>query len=197
MDNMIKEAILSVLPVPEQYWHKVEPLISVSKIPAKILLLQEGEVSNRLYFIVQGALRLFFIKEDGAEYTSQFFFENQIVASVESFLERQPSRAFLETLEESIVCIIKFHNLTEIISLHEDLQKWYLAYLKNRLIYYTKSHSSFILDSPEKRYLKLIEDQPFILERVPHYYIASYLGVTPVSLSRIRKRIKNKGINKG
>jgi len=159
--------------------------------------LREGDVSENLYIILKGCLRLYFIKKDGSEITSQFFFENQLVSSIESFIEKKPSRMYLESLEQTAMCFISAKDMTKIIDLHEDFKKWYSSYLKNRLVYYTRIHASFILDSPEERYLKLIDEYPFIIQRIPHYYIATYLGITPVSLSRIRARIKIRGINKG
>lgn len=175
-----------------QYWDKVMPMLLIRNIPAKTILLKQGEISKNVYVIIKGCLRLFFIKQDGSDFTSQFFFENHLVSSIESFLEKKPGRQFLETLEDSTVCQINATNLETILGLHADFQKWYHLYIKNRLIHYTKLHSSFILDSPEERYLKLIDENPGILDRLPHYYIASYLGITPVSLSRIRSRIKKR-----
>lgn len=197
MDNKIKEKLFTAFPVFRQHREKLMPLIRIRNIPPKTILLHEGEISGNLYIVISGCLRLYYIKNDGSDFTSQFFFENQLVSSIESFIKKIPSRMFLETLEESAVCVISARSMTTILGLHEDFNKWYFAYLKERLIYYTRLHSSFILDSPEERYLKLVDEYPFILQRLPQYYIASYLGITPVSLSRIRARIKKREINKG
>jgi len=198
MDKSIEERLFAIFPMFSQYWDKIKPLVRVKNFPAKTTLLQEGDIAENLFVIIKGCLRLFFIKEDGSDYTSQFFFENDLVSSIESFIEKTPSRLLIETLEDSTVCILSASDLTSILKLHEDFKTWYNSYVLNRLISYIKLHSSFILDSPEKRYLKLIEENPGILDRLPHYYIASYLGITPVSFSRIRSRLKKRGnINKG
>ena len=197
MDGAVKEKLLAYLPAIEGHWDEVSPLVRVRRVPVKTTLLRDGEISDNLFIVIEGCLRLFFVKNDGSEYTSQFFFEGQLVTSLESFATRTPSRQYLETLEPSTVCAISAKNVETILGLHEDFRKWYFSYLKDRLIYYTRAHSSFILDSPEERYLRLVKEYPFILQRVSQHYIASYLGVTPVSLSRIRARIKNRKLNKG
>lgn len=193
MDGIVKEKLISIFPMLKEHWEKAMPFIKERNIPSKTIILREGDVSENLYIILNGCLRLYFIKKDGSEITSQFFFENQLVSSIESFIEKKPSRRYLESLEQTAACFISAKDMRKMIDLHEDFRKWYSSYLKNRLVYYTRIHASFILDSPEERYLKLIDEYPHILQRIPHYYIATYLGITPVSLSRIRARIKNKG----
>lgn len=192
MDDAVKTRFLSAVPALADHWEGIAPFMRVKRIADKTTLLSEGDVSKHLYFIVDGSLRLFYIKRDGTERTSQFFFEGQFVASLESFFTQSPSRQYLESLESSRVCVLSASSIKAVLGLHPALHDWYFGYLKDRLIHYTQLHSSYILDSPEERYLKLIKSNPMILKRVPQYHIASYLGITPVSLSRIRSRIKKR-----
>lgn len=191
------EKLFSAFPILKKHWEKIFHLIKIQNFNAKSLLLEKGEISDNLYIIIKGCLRLFYIKNDDEEYTSQFFFENQLVSSLESFIEKKPSQQYIETLENSTLCVISSKNVDILLDFHEDFKEMYFRYIRERLIYYSKLHSSFILDSPEDRYQKLLQEYPFIFKRLHQYYIATYLGVTPVSLSRIRSRIKNNQINKG
>ncbi len=168
--------------------------IVVREIPSKTILLSEGEMATKLFLVIRGCLRTFFIKENGSEITSQFFIENQMVASFESAMTGTPSRSHIEAIEDSTIGIIKMKDLENLIMTCDPIKKYFIEHLRTRLMYYMHQHASFILDSPEKRYVNLVKERPDLVSRLPQQYIASYLGITPVSLSRIRARLKR--INK-
>lgn len=186
----IKNELISIFPQLDEFWEKIHPFLQHKIIPAKTILLQEGDTSDTLYIVIKGCLRLYFIKSGGYEFTSQFFFEHQMVSSIESFFTAKPSRLYLESLEEAELVAINRDDFEKILTIDDSFKNWMFLYFRDRLIYYTRLHSSFILDTPEQRYVKLKEEYPFIVDRIPLHYIASYLGITPVSLSRIRSRIK-------
>jgi CRP-like cAMP-binding protein len=166
--------------------------ISYRDIAPGTILLSEGEVASKLFFVVRGCLRTYFIKEDGKDITAQFFVEDQIVASFESATTGTPSRAYIEAIEDSIVGSIPLKALEGILNKSSAMREGFRRFLMERLVYYMERCSSYILDNPEKRYLHLLEDSPELVDRLPKQYIASYLGITPVSLSRIRNRLKEK-----
>ena len=166
--------------------------ISYRDIAPGTILLSEGEVASKLFFVVRGCLRTYFIKEDGKDITAQFFVEDQIVASFESATTGTPSRAYIEAIENSIVGSIPLKALEGILNKSSAMREGFRRFLMERLVYYMERCSSYILDNPEKRYLHLLEDNPELVDRLPKQYIASYLGITPVSLSRIRNRLKEK-----
>ncbi|MCX5811282.1 MAG: Crp/Fnr family transcriptional regulator [Proteobacteria bacterium] len=197
MNPDIKENIVTHFPQFEQCWDKVEKYLNYKKFHAKKILLRDGEVAKTLYFILNGCIRTYLIREDGREITMQFFFEGQMVASMESFFSKSPGRVYLETIEETGVVAVDSKDFEKFIGSMDPSKDGLVSFLKHRLFYYMSLHTSFIADPPEKRYLKLIEEHPRIMERVPQHYIATYLGITPVSLSRIRGRIRNNKINKG
>lgn len=186
----IKNELTAIFPQLDKFWEMIHPFLQHRIIPAKTILLREGDISETLYIVIKGCLRLYFIRPDGNEFTSQFFFEHQMVSSIESFFTGKSTRLYLESLEETELVAINGADLEKILTIDESFKNWMLLYLRDRLIYYTRLHSSFILDTPEQRYVKLKEEYPFIVDRIPLHYIASYLGITPVSLSRIRSRIK-------
>jgi len=166
---------------------KFKHLFKRLEVPAKTILLQEGEISRTMYFIEKGCLRTW-INNDGMDITTQFFFEGDSVSSIESFMTNQPSLYSIESLE---LCILQtvtqkdFQNVLEDLpEIKEEMQK----HLFRRFLNSQKLFYSYLKNNPQKRYEELIEEHPHIIQRVPQHYIASYLGITPVSLSRIRNR---------
>lgn len=187
-----REQIFRRFPLDDKNFEELMKAISFKEIAPGTVLLSEGEVATKLFFVVRGCLRTYFIKEDGKDITAQFFVEDQIVASFESATTGIPSRAYIEAIEGSIVGSIPLKVLEEILSRSTVMREGFSRFLMKRLVYYMERCSSYILDSPEKRYLNLLENSPELVARLPKQYIASYLGITPVSLSRIRGRLKKK-----
>ena len=164
--------------------------VTIKEVPARTILLSEGDVATKLFLVMKGCLRAYFIKESGIEITTQFFVESQMVASFESAMTGSPSRLYIDTIEDSTLGIIQIKILKKTISESSNARDFFNKFLVSRLISYMNLHASFILDNPEKRYKKLIQDNPELVSRLPQQYIASYLGITPVSLSRIRSRLR-------
>jgi len=157
------------------------------EIIPRTVLLHEGEISNHLYFIKTGCLRLWFNK-DGKDITLQFFFEGQVVASIDSFLSNQPSMFTLESVENSSIISISRDSFEQLFQVYPDLKMGFQEILFQRFRNYATLFLSRIKDSPQERYADLLVNHPEIVKRVPQHYIASYLGITPISLSRIRNR---------
>lgn len=168
-------------------WQKFGYLFKREEIPAKTILLKEGEIAKNIYFIEKGCFRLCFNK-DGKDITFQFFFEGEGISSAESFRYNQPSLYCIESLESSIVHSLTKKDYSTIIEnsplIKQDIEEQTIQ----RLLYIEKLFLSRIKNSPEERYRELTEQYPKILQRIPQHYIASFLGITSVSLSRIRNR---------
>lgn len=158
------------------------------QVPRKFALVRQGQVANELYFINKGMLRLFY-ENEGDEITAFIFRENLFASSYDSFLRQTPSIQSLEALEEADLLVITQSKMNE---LYEELPKFNILTRKiaeQRFINAQQILSSFLLDSPEERYEKFMQQNGDLLLRVPHHIIASYLGMTPVSMSRIRNRL--------
>jgi CRP-like cAMP-binding protein len=169
------------------HYHRIE-------LPARTILLREGEVSKKAFLIEKGCLRVWFDYR-GRDITFQFFFENEGVSSAESFRKSTPSFFTIESIEPCILYWIDKHDLDEImkeILQIPEMRDQMIDTLFDRQLHYMKHFLSFIKDTPKERYLNLVKEKPHIILRVPQQYIASYLGITPVSLSRIRNKIKVK-----
>lgn len=190
--NRLIEAFTLHFPQLAGYPDDVTRAFKLKHVDAKTILLSEGEKARYLFFVLKGCLRIYFIRNDGREVTAQFFFEGQMVGSMESIFRDIPSKMYLESLEDCELAVILIDDFSEIVKKHAPLREMMLSLLKSRLMYYAGLYVSFITLSPEERYVKLLEEHPAILDRVSHHYIATYLGITPVSLSRIRNRLGKK-----
>lgn len=168
-------------------WQKFSHFFKRKEVAAKTILLKEGEVAKKIYFIEKGCFRLSF-NNDGKDVTFQFFFEGEGISSAESFRYNQPSLYSIESLEASIVHSLDKRDYFTIIEssplIKQDIEEQTIQ----RFLYIEKLFLSRIKNSPEERYKELLEQYPEILQRVPQHYIASFLGITSVSLSRIRNR---------
>ena len=184
---MLLNHILHTINQDEANRDKFLELFQEKEIASKTTLLREGEISNYMYFVRKGCLRLWFNNE-GTDITFQFFFENQAVSSFESFLERKPSLFTLESIEPTTVVSLSKNSFDLLLSHYPDLKNSFLEILIHRMGDYASLFLSRIKNNPQKRYQELLQDHPEILQRVAQHYIASYLGITPVSLSRIRNK---------
>src|SRR5579871_2983583 len=169
-------------------WEKYKHLFRELEIPAKTNLLNEGEVSKYAYFIKKGCLRLWF-NNKGKDVTFQFFFENEGVSSIESFRTGEPSLFYIESIEPSTILKISKKNFELIFMENPEYRDFINEIIFKRLNHYSRLFMSYIKNTPEERYKELLRDHPEIIRRVPQHYIASYLGITSVSLSRIRNRV--------
>lgn len=179
--------LLNTIKTDQERWKLFQSLSVEKEIPSKTVLLREGEISNTIYFIKKGCIREWFNK-DGKEITFQFFFDEQPVASIESFMNQKPSLFTIETIEPSQVMLIKREWFNDLLDRNPDFKIGFQDFLFKRLGNYSQLFLSRIKDSPQERYEELLKKNPEIIKRVPQHYIASFLGITPISLSRIRNR---------
>ncbi|MGN6294520.1 MAG: Crp/Fnr family transcriptional regulator [Chitinophagaceae bacterium] len=152
------------------------------------LLLTEGKVCRHLYFLEQGALRGFY-NLDGKEITHWFAFEGDFVTSFHSFTIQQPAIENLQLLEGSVLWAISKETLTDLFNRFHEIERLVrIAYEK----YYVRLEERFVnaqFKTAAERYEQLIQQTPHIIERVPLGQIASYLGISQETLSRIRSRL--------
>lgn len=158
----------------------------------RAILINADSTDNSVYFIRKGLVRMYHIKETGEEITFQLFAENRFVVNIDKFMENSSSRYFVEALEDTQTLSIDFDKLQEIIAANPKLQSNRIIIFRRLMRENIRRVESFILLNPEERYLQYVQEFPNIVERVPDKYIANVLGITPVSLSRIRKRIAEK-----
>lgn len=173
------------------FWDKYLPFQQRLEVPAKTILLEEGKISQNYIFIEKGCVRIFF-NNNGEEKTVQFFFENEGLTSFDSFVNNIPSQCAIETIEPSVIYMLPKQyaiQMIEELMLERNFAQMMLQMFALRQTHYVNEFISFIRDTPEQRYKNLLKEHPHIVQRVPQHYIASYLGITSVHLSRIKSKI--------
>jgi len=168
-------------------WKKYRHLWKNLKTGARQLLLKEGEISRKIFVIEKGCIRNWFY-HNGREISFQFFFEGDVVSSPESFRNNSPSAFNIETVEPVILRWLDQKDL-EIIKQEPILYDSIVERAAYKQAEFMRHFFSYLKDTPQKRYENLINEKPEIIRRVPLQHIASYLGITAVSLSRIRSKI--------
>lgn len=155
--------------------------------------IREGETSRKVAFIERGIIRAYAIKDSGDEATLFLRWEGQIIASHDCIIHGKPSRFIYRALEPTTMLEIDYDVLERTLKIHPEYEPLRNFFLMRMLSDSLKGIESFVTQSPEERYRNLIAERIDLVNRVPDKYIASMLGITPVSLSRIRRRINTKG----
>jgi CRP-like cAMP-binding protein len=150
--------------------------------------LQEGGVCKYVGFIQEGLVR-YFINKDGQELTGEFGKEGEFVCNYSSFLDGSVSEENIQCLEDTRLLVISFDDLQVFYNTVAEGNKFGRLVAEAMFVYAKRKIASMYSDPPETRYLQFLQLYPDIQQRIPQYYISSYVGVKPPSLSRIRKRL--------
>jgi len=174
----------------------LENVLSNKSYKAGDKIVQEGSICNSILFTVSGKARSYFVNHEGQEFTWNFHFndadskfENYFLVDYYSFLRQTPSHLTIEALEDIEAITLSYTNIQKIVSKSINLEK--VASIMSATAYENVHKRAFTLltSNAKERYLQLLKDEPYLLNKFQHYLIASYLGVAPQSLSRLRKEI--------
>lgn len=150
--------------------------------------LSEGTLCDRIAFICTGAFRMFY-DIDGEESCKDFQFEGSFTGSLYSLLTQETSRFTVAALEDSVILEIKRADLFDLYDRFKVWERFGRLYAQHLFIYKEKREAALLLESSAQRYQNLLKEYPRHLQRIPQKYLASYLGIKPESLSRIRKQL--------
>jgi CRP-like cAMP-binding protein len=185
MGEELKTFFEKQVPLENEVWEAVQQVITLKTLRRKDHFLKQGETCKQLGFIIQGYVRLYFLK-DGQEITKDFNFENSFCGSYASFSLLKPSRFNIVAMEDVKMYTIGRDDLFELFDKYASMQKLGRLSMEHMFIRKEMREASFLLDAAEQRYQELLMQFPQIQQRVPLKYLASYLGITAETLSRIR-----------
>ena len=166
----------------------IQLLFKKKSIKKGDFFLAEGQICKHVGFIVKGLIR-YYINHDGEDKTYDFAQENDFVCNNESFIPQIPSTKIIQALEECDILQISYADLQVFYSSIRQGERFGRLVIEKVFIKTLQDLSSFYTDTPEYRYAQFIKRHPDLQQRISQYHIASYVGVKPQSLSRIRKRI--------
>lgn len=190
MTNQILQSIKSIVSLNENEEEAFTKILEVKEIKKKAFLLQQGQICNKISFINSGCMRLFY-EVEGVENTVQFFFAGRWHTDYDSFLTGQPTIENLQALENCEIIQFKKSDLYDLYNTHPVFERVGRILAENAFLSLSKLNKMLTNEEPQQRYLSLMNQRPEVVKNIPQHYIASYLGIKPESLSRIRKRIQN------
>jgi CRP/FNR family transcriptional regulator, anaerobic regulatory protein len=188
MTPSLIQFIKKVVPFTDEELQNANHLFTESLLKKGEFWVKEGEFKSEILFISKGMLRSYFIKDE-TERTFDLAIENQIITSTECYRHGLPSKDFIQAIEDTYLCMVSRENLEILFS---QSAKWERL---GRLIFETYTIEqeirirSFIAETAQERYERLAKDQPGLIQRTPQIYLANFLGITPQSLSRLRRNI--------
>ncbi|WCN36254.1 Crp/Fnr family transcriptional regulator [Aneurinibacillus uraniidurans] len=153
------------------------------------VLLRQGDVPAQCYFVLKGCVRQYSIDETGKEVTSNFYTEEQAISNLNHHKQDKSSAYALTCLEDCILVVGDLDTEKDMYNKYSQLETMTRKMIEHNLGKVQDEWASFIASTPEERYKALLRTRPHLVDRVPQYQLASYLGITPESLSRIKKRV--------
>ena len=192
MFSQIKTYYKNLLPnISEDDWAALEKRLTIQHLKKGELLTRQGEIARHVSFINSGLLRMFYLV-DGKEICTGFISEGEYISQYDSFLLQQPSAGSIDALEDAELINLSYSDMQELYQLHPVFQTFGRLIAEKLYIMVTMQTTSLLTLTPEERYQSVLQYQPFVIRRVPQYMIASFIGITPEHLSRLRRKMSGK-----
>ena len=176
-------------PLQAEEIQRVVAEVTIKTVKKGSFLLREGQIPQVCYHVFKGCVREYYLV-DGEEKTSEFYLEGDSISDDLSKIERRPSRKYWECLEDTTLSVFTQAQEEKMYRLFPSIESLCRIETEKKLGQFRELMAFYLASSPEERYLNLLNTRPNLLTRVPQYQLASYLGVKPESLSRIRGRIQ-------
>ncbi|MEL6252367.1 MAG: Crp/Fnr family transcriptional regulator [Bacteroidota bacterium] len=186
--HALVEIMSKLVALTEEEKQGIEEAFPIKTYPKGSFLLKEGQISQDAYYVIKGCIRKYEI-QNAEEKTLDFIVEGQGVVDFLSMAQQQPSNLFFECVEETTVAILNQKKENKLYKRFPHFETICRTTMESDMGVKQAEFTRFITSTPEERYLFLLAERPGLLNRVPQYQLASYLGVKPETLSRIRRRI--------
>lgn len=185
----IIEYFSKLLPLDNEEIEAVKTAFIERRIKRRQFILQEGDICKLNTFVVEGCFRMYFVDEKGKKHNIQFAVENWWIGDIGSFHSEEPSKLYIEAIENSVILQIKKQDQLDLFINYPKFNQIFRVFTENALIAFQRRVLQNISSTAEDRYLDFINRYPYFFNRISNVQIASFLGVTPEFLSTIRKKI--------
>jgi CRP-like cAMP-binding protein len=182
-----------ILPLNNNEKEELKSIARQRLIRKRQYILQEGDVCKHYTYVVKGCFRMFSVDKKGAEHNIQFAAESDWVSDIGSFFSEKPSKLFIEAIEPSTILQIEKKDLLKLYANSLRLNRNFRVIIENKFVELQNRVLQNISSTAQERYTNFIEQYPHLSNRLPSTQIASYLGVTPEFLSKVRKTLSRKG----
>lgn len=182
----IKKLISNYIEISDDEWTSYSSKLCIKEIKKKEIILNQGDICRDVFFVVDGLLRVFFVDNNGEEKSFHFSFENTFSSDYESFLKKIPSNYSIQALEDSTVILMSYEMLHDGYKSLRNGEKLGRLLAEEYFFIFNNKIQSLYTESPIERYNNLTKKFPDILKRIPQHYIASYLNISSVHLSRLK-----------
>lgn len=182
----LRRSVERFVPLPDAVWAEVRQAWRLHAVARGTVLTQEGETERRFALIVEGVHRVSFTTAAGAEHTVAFGFPGDYSGIPDSFFLRTPSAYRLDALTDGLVLCTDPASLLGLMERHRDLERWAWRLFATALAGRAKRERDQLTLTAEERYRRLLDESPQVLQHLPLRHVASYLGMTPETLSRVR-----------
>lgn len=186
----IYQTVNRISPIPKEVWKKSEQLYTVRKLEYGDYLIKQGTMASEFAFVFSGVLREYYLTDQGNEYIKSFNFPGDFTGSYFDLLTEQPSTCNIRAITDCELAVAKFSEFRKLFSQDIAWERLGRIFAENLFLKKARREYELLALSAEERYDLLLGSRPDIEDLVPQYHIASYLGITPVSLSRIRAKRK-------
>ncbi|MBO0930635.1 Crp/Fnr family transcriptional regulator [Fibrella aquatilis] len=191
--DVLRASMQQWIPLDEALWADLQQRLHYRIYQKRQVLIAEGQLSREIAFVVCGAFR--YHKDiDGEEVTTYFSFENDWIGAYADFVRQSPSEVTIEAMETSELLVLSYDDMQALYQKHPMFERFGRLIAEHLLTCFGDRMASLLLKTPEERYEKTLADNRHYFERVPQHYIASYLGIRPESLSRLRNRMMRKAV---
>ncbi|QKF59342.1 Crp/Fnr family transcriptional regulator [Aliarcobacter lanthieri] len=189
--NSLRDTLSSYYPISNESWEEFKKICKIKYIKKNEYAFDLYDEVNEISYVYKGLFRTFSLNENGEEYTKSFFWETRFYGPMVALLYKKPLNSAVQAIEDSIVIDINHNKYRELLMKYDDIKMYHIFYLeKHWVLHKDDTGLSLVLEDAHKRYERFKNEFGHIISRIPQYQIASYLGISPTHLSRIRKKFK-------
>lgn len=187
--NALKEYITRISPLSEAAWQEFSALFTQKVLKKGEFFIRENEMARQMGFITQGVIRAFYRNPEGIEYNKHFFVSPSFTGGYSSLVTQKLNLINQQALTPCHLYVASYSRITSLFDHHPDLERFARKLAEQYFVHKEKREVDIVLLDADKRYLQFQQEYPGLEQIIPQYHVASYLGITPTQLSRIRRKM--------